>query len=295
MSRCLLCFGNEQKLIYSGYKYAGQEFSYIQCQNCGLLFCDPLPTKDLLAMFYQKSYDYSWFSKREKLKKIQAWHRCKRIKDMIPLHAKVLDVGCGHGFFVAELIKNGFNAYGFDIGKKVISTNTNRLIQGNSLDDVRENDFDFISTWHFLEHVPDPIDELMLIKNKLKNDGKILAAVPNYTCFGQRIKKRKWIWLQQPYVHLWHFNRSNIRILFEHAGFKIERIWTRDAWDAQIYDSLIIYSINALKLIFGQSGKEWFYFEEFIRLIASPVSYLFNPMHKKFGTGSELIVLASPS
>ena len=52
--------------------------------------------------------------------------------------------------------------------------------------------FDAITMWHVLEHVHELHNYIKKIKELLKPGGKLFIAVPNYTCYDEKIYKEFW-------------------------------------------------------------------------------------------------------
>jgi hypothetical protein len=142
----------------------------------------------------------------------------------------------------------------------------------------------------------DPIRFLHCAKRKLNPGGLILIAVPNFACVGRRIRGRWWVWMQQPFVHLRHFNPYNLRCLFVKSGITVQKIWTVETWDAQVYDWGVDRALNVLRRLLRQSDKEWFFSSELLRLATTPLSYLLSGVVTgPLKVGSELIVIGKLS
>lgn len=109
---------------------------------------------------------------------------------------KILDVGCGTGIVLKELLKlnHNFELYGIDLSSKMISLAKKRLEEEVCL--VRsdaekipysENTFDLIICAHSFHHYPNPKKVLAEIRRVLKPKG-ILILVENNLPFMERIK-----------------------------------------------------------------------------------------------------------
>lgn len=99
---------------------------------------------------------------------------------------KVLDVGCGTGFFAFNAAKKGAKVLGIDFSKEAIDLaksqychpNLNfQIIDVNKIDDK----FDVIVSNGTLEHMDNPLKTLKLFKCHLKPKGKIIITSPNWT------------------------------------------------------------------------------------------------------------------
>lgn len=130
----------------------------------------------------------------------------------IGLNDNVLDFGCGGGFLLNELSCN--NKLGVEINKAG-RTNARSLnvetVETVSL--VEDNWADVVISNHVLEHVDRPLDVLLELSAKLKNDGKIIFVTPF-----ERTNSYK---PNDINYHLYTWSPMNLGNLFHRAGFKI--------------------------------------------------------------------------
>ncbi|MGA1823437.1 MAG: class I SAM-dependent methyltransferase [bacterium] len=95
---------------------------------------------------------------------------------------KILDVGCGPGFFLSRL-NNEWDKYGIDISNKAIklssryaSVKTCELPNAN----YSQEFFDVITMIHLIEHLTDPILYIETVKKILKNGGVFILETPDF-------------------------------------------------------------------------------------------------------------------
>ena len=99
---------------------------------------------------------------------------------------KVLDVGCGTGFFAYNAVKKGAKVIGIDFSKEAIDLAKSKYIhhdldfQAVDVNTIKEK-FDVIVSNGTLEHMDNPLKILKLFKNHLKSNGKIIITSPNWT------------------------------------------------------------------------------------------------------------------
>lgn len=99
---------------------------------------------------------------------------------------KVLDVGCGTGFFSYLAAKKGAQVLGIDYSKKGIEIAKekyqHRNLEFKKLDviEIKEK-FDVVVSIGVIEHMDDPFQILKFLKNRLNSDGKIIITTPNWT------------------------------------------------------------------------------------------------------------------
>ena len=94
-----------------------------------------------------------------------------------------------------------------------VSENTN-------LNQFKANQFDSISMWHVLEHVPSLNKTIEEINRILSKKGKVIIAVPNHKSWDAKYYKEFWAGWDVP-IHLWHFSRLSIEKIFNNNNFKL--------------------------------------------------------------------------
>jgi len=195
--KCVLCEGKKlETLIIKG------ESMLIRCVYCGLIYCFPLKTEDILLEQIKKTYNNYSFSDYEKLdlakKKIFIQY-LKEICKKIP-SGNLLDVGCGDGFFLELAEKVGFDVTGIEISEQAIYYVKNKRpaiykkIYKGAFKDVKfpDNYFDVITLWDVFYLFNTPEDYIKEIYRVLKNDGLLLMRIKNAD------------------IHLWLYRSNNI-------------------------------------------------------------------------------------
>ncbi len=219
---------------------------------------------------------------------------------------RLLDVGCGHGLFLASAKNFLIETVGVDYQSQATHYARDQfglnIIEGDfrSLSDegsLPEKHFDIITSWHCLEHDRDPLAYMKGITKLLTTDGKVLIAVPNVRTPGMKIMREDWVWCQQPYVHVFHFTEKSIALLARKSGLKVISIWTRDTWDAHLaFDSYVLPRVMRLAKRLHYFGH-WpaFWFVECSRLACYAATCYKHWLLGKERTdmhGSELLMLA---
>lgn len=175
--------------------------------------------------------------------------RASKILEGLDLKAgdKVLDVGCGDGFFLylISALPIKLTLVGFDndkriltIARKNLANRRFRLIYGDAAAmPFAENSFNHAIMTEVLEHVKNEKKALSEVYRILKPNGKLVLTVPSYNfpflwdplnwilqnIFGIHISGTNifaGIWAR----HLRLYNRENLQELINNAGFKIEEV-----------------------------------------------------------------------
>lgn len=175
----------------------------------------------------------------------------ERLFEQIPERAgRVLEVGCGAGV-LGERLKTSRKATrvtGVELSIHAASLARSRLdevrvgdIESMPLDAWRDQ-FDTLIVAGVLECLRDPWAALFRLRDCLKEDGTVIASIPNIANY-KIIKKLLFAdWRYEPggildYTHLRFFTRRSIEDLFRNAGFEILRIERdgRERWWSRLF------------------------------------------------------------
>ncbi len=150
------------------------------------------------------------------------------------LRGRLLDVGCGSGWFLKNMKDLGWYVEGVDFDPIAVE-NAKKIgltVHFGSLKNQQypSNYFDAITMSHLIEHVYNPVQLLRECYRILKPGGSIVMVTPNGESWEHSIFKDNWRGLEPP-RHLHIFTVQSLRCLVEKAGFvKIKTSTTvRDA------------------------------------------------------------------
>ncbi len=222
--------------------YKKDPFEIINCADCGFAHLNPIPQENELKEFYKKQY-YS--EKRDKLKipkkvvKEKLWYEKVVWKDRLDVFDKnikeypkrLLDVGCGYGYFLKFMKENGWEAVGIEpspiaceYAKSLNLEVFNTTIEEFKLQFKKQHFFDAINLDCLLEHVLNPKEVLEISRDLLKNNGVIHVTVPNdfnpFQLQAKKVVSNPFWWIAIP-DHINYFNFETLEKLLENVGFKI--------------------------------------------------------------------------
>ena len=153
-----------------------------ECMDCGYVFDNPRPPFDSVISFYSRTARYP-------INKQPTWSRtrlCKRRLEMVLRHRKsgrLLDVGAGSGDFI-YIAKSFFEVYGTEVSQSGVlaaKARYNLDLFNGELQAITfpVGQFDVITLFHVLEHVPNPTVTIRRCYELLKTGGVLILAVPN--------------------------------------------------------------------------------------------------------------------
>lgn len=256
--KCDLCGSDDDSLLFTATDMNQSKkgsFNIVRCKKCGLVYVNPSPTKQEIGKFYPKAYFLGPANAKSGIDKYQ-YEKMKKIKKFKKA-GKILDVGCGAGYFLAVAKKNGWQTYGVEVSKIAadyaekkfgIKVFTGELLQANYPDEY----FDVVTLWHVLAHLPNPSETLAEINRILKKDGLLVLTVPNISGFQAKIFKEFWFHLDVP-RHLYFFELGTLKQILRKNGFKVLKA---NHFSGELEAQGLIHSIlNVLRPLRGTSKK----------------------------------------
>lgn len=248
-SQCILCNSSDRSVLI-------QQGDWIikQCKGCGLGFLDPRPDSEALKRLYKDSYFDSQYdeglpvnSPEMKRRVSQEDHRVKFLR-YFKKSGKVVDLGCGRGYFLHACQLRGYSTEGIDISSdaaQYVMEELNIPVRVGNIDDIdfERNTVDIITMWHFLEHTSDPDLHIVKAKEWLKKDGILIVDVPNYEGTDARKMWDTWYGWQPPY-HLFHFTPATLDLLLAKHGFEVRK--RKDYHSEYVKERLKRYPIISL-------------------------------------------------
>lgn len=218
-----------------------EDFHICECQNCGLLFTMPRPSKEKIGDYYKSEEYYSHQENKtgfipklyEKVKSINLKNKYKMATEGKST-GKLLDIGCGVGDFIHTAEQKGWQCIGVEpsedaknIAKKRVKAN---IINSEELEQLPDESFDVITMWHVLEHVDDLKWQMEQLQRLIKKQGRIVIAVPNYKSYDGQFYQNLWAAYDVP-RHLNHFNKTTITKIFKTNGLELKET-DKLVWDA---------------------------------------------------------------
>jgi SAM-dependent methyltransferase len=238
-ARCLFCpEGTPTESVFED-----PPFSLVRCRGCGLVFVSPRIAADRVAEIYNESYwlspaakDYGYTDYRADAPHwLRTYRRRAAVLDSrLAPGSRVLDVGCAAGYFLEVMKDGGHDVWGLEISAPIAEEARRRLgeerihIGGLEGAPYAPGQFDLVTFWDVVEHLPDPVDALRRARRLLKPDGLLLIETQNVESHFARLMGRRWQHFKQA-EHLWHFSPSTATRLVQAGGFAVEQLTSRRA------------------------------------------------------------------
>ncbi|MBR9998066.1 MAG: class I SAM-dependent methyltransferase [Cyclobacteriaceae bacterium] len=233
--KCPVCGSKDIKnfIICKDHFLSGESFAINECGDCSFRFTNPRPIESELDKYYD-SKDYISHN-TPSVKLIDFIYRIarkytlnKKLKLIHSLSPKVslLDIGCGTGEFLHACKQDGWKIHGVEKNAKARKRAEEILGQKiipDLFDFKNDGEFNIITLWHVLEHLPDLHGVMSHLKKILSGKGYLIIAVPNHRSYDAEKYKAYWAGYDIP-RHLSHFNQKSFKILARLHDFKIKSI-----------------------------------------------------------------------
>lgn len=145
-----------------------------QCSSCKLIYFDPPYFGD--GDFYSTISKHPWYYEENKWEYDMAAEIASELSS-----TKLLEIGCGNGFFLDKVSSLGMQIQGVDINKDAVAFCKKKGLQVEATDvfDLTAS-YDLVVSFEVLEHMDNPKRLFEFLVNKLISPGGyLIIAVPN--------------------------------------------------------------------------------------------------------------------
>jgi 2-polyprenyl-3-methyl-5-hydroxy-6-metoxy-1,4-benzoquinol methylase len=215
---CRNCRGHRARPIYREVpdRFQGRDgrFNYVACDDCELVQIEEVP--DQLGDYYGEyrihKRDNPIYDLVRKLTLGRAYLQPRGDG------GRMLDVGCGNGWYLEQMAKRGWNVVGFEQNAEHAAALSNQLgitVLSDAASLAREaGTFDLITMNFVFEHLATPRPMLELVARCLRPGGQLYVSIPNIDGREARLFKDRWLHLDPP-RHISFFSKALIRRVFE--------------------------------------------------------------------------------
>lgn len=221
---CPLCREKKFLVLYSQLPFYNGA-SLVICSHCSHVYTALDHEPETEKLYNDEVYKVVE-NRKSIFDKILNWEYkrvIRRINSLQSFKGSLLDFGSGKGKFASLAKNDGWNVkcvetslpraeyakknYGLDV-------NTNSYTSGK----IFAIDFDVLTLFHVVEHLPDPKTLLTeLIKNNLNQNALVVIEVPNIKSWQAKLSGKKWMHLDVP-RHISHFSPKRLEKLANELG-----------------------------------------------------------------------------
>jgi SAM-dependent methyltransferase len=228
---------DDQGCLHAGHvRSVKNGYEVIDCAACGFVHAVPIPNEALLNDFYASKYyqsakpdyaqqhasDRSWWN-------MVYGERYERFEQLLGHSGRVLDIGCGPGFFLAHGVSMGWDVEGVEpsehaseyarqLGVKCLTANFDATAV------TRLGKYHVVQINQAIEHIPHPGRVIDLCRSLLEPGGVLcIIAANDFNPLQGVARKIHGItdWWVIPPEHLNYFSLTSLSALMERHNFDI--------------------------------------------------------------------------
>jgi len=196
---------------------AVEEIQKLRCLDSGLMFYRPTQCAGGTRL-YRELGRHSWYYMEQK------WEY-DTVARHLPRQGRLLEVGCGKGFFLRKAVQKGWAVRGLELGApaETAPQDCEFSITGESVErhaELHPAAYDAVCAFQVLEHVVDPLSFVKACVALLAPGGRLFLGTPN----AQSFLKHSFNLLDMPPHHLTGWNKQAFQFLEKILPLKIEKV-----------------------------------------------------------------------
>lgn len=227
--RCPICPETDLRCLTEfEHDEAGWGFSLTECRVCRLVKINHTMEGSEFSQYveeFHRMIEQGIDSKRDEKALKPFRKRAALFSNSAP--GKLLDVGCGPGYFLQVMQENGWSAHGIEpgsvSGQYATDTFQVPVFKGKLEQYDEKAQFDLITLWHVLEHLDELRDAMDSCSRLLKPGGVLFAEVPNIDSFDSLLCDRYWLAFRDP-THRWMFRPGSLERLATGSSLDVIRV-----------------------------------------------------------------------
>lgn len=236
---CPAC-GGRQGARLGSYDSALQRenisLALVRCERCGIVFTDPRPSREAIHGLFDEQYQ---FYRRAaggampdpgsvELRVRPFVDRARRLSEIAGRPGRLLDIGCGDGYFLTAATRLGWTCCGVERNEASVAHaralgHDVRVGSIESAAELAPGAFDAVTMWGVLQLAYDPASALTSARSLLAKGGLLALGLSNFESLDRRLFRGRWWGLGLP-RHLYHFDTHSIQRLLTQCGFRIVQI-----------------------------------------------------------------------
>ena len=207
--------------------YFGSHPQIVQCNHCGHVYTNPRWTDEELLEAYSIVQDDIYEEEREG-RELTFDRHLDHLEKLIGAGngRKLLDVGAYIGVFVEVASEAGWDAQGIEPSTWAVQVAKQRGIKVNrgtlEYPVFQESQFDVITMWDVIEHLPRPKADTAKAFDLLKPGGHLVIHTMDIDSQTARLMGKRWPWLMD--MHLHYFSKESLGRMLQDSGYEL--IWS---------------------------------------------------------------------
>ena len=241
--QCPVCDSSDRRVLFHSY----DGYPFAECNDCKCWYIPKLINDELFEEYFLRSPEARKLAdqmiidrNQESIKKTDLERITEYLQELKELfegeEIVYLDAGCGVGHSLVAARECGVQAVGVDTERTSIRVAKENGLEVYHVDEpVPENNYNLLTFWESLEHIPNPKQVISKYLKLLSEDGIVALTVPNLDSLAIRIQRGDCSYVHGGVNwpgHMNLFNEKCLRIMLEECGLEVLSV------DAQYSDNL---------------------------------------------------------
>ena len=216
-SSCIVCSSKDIRPLRGYYN----QHKLVKCNDCTFVFIEKVPSTSEVENHYSM---YSYGSEGYlSPSTVSSYNSLLDEFEPFRKTGKILDVGCGRGWFLIEARKRGWEVFGTEISSAALDIchKAGLEVKAGVLDpaDYDHNSFDIITSFEVIEHINNPHQQLQSINRLLRKGGLFYCTTPNFNSLLRYYLKTDYHLIAYP-DHLSYYTKKTLNRVLKMNGFK---------------------------------------------------------------------------
>lgn len=217
----------DKRLFYARRPPDKIHYRMVRCNKCGLIYSNPILPAKQIEKFYRESGTI-YHQHIDNLNKTYGFY-LKKAEEFIPNKQKLLEIGCGNGFFLQWAKDHGWREVrGVEPGENSVRQ-APKWLKENIIIDVfkpnqfKANFFDCVVVFQTLDHLVEPNKAIAEIRRILKKGGVVLVIVHDVSSWSAKLLGER-----SPIIdieHIYLFDKKTLPMIFEKHGFEVVEVF----------------------------------------------------------------------
>ncbi len=212
-NQCILCGSPSLKNIF------GDDHFITKCNQCTFVFSRKIASEKEILDYYTA---YPVQNRISDLT-LQRYNEILDLYEPYRETGKLLEFGCGEGYFLAEAKRRGWNVTGIEITDTLIQKCREKNIPAfKNINQIPTNDigqFDIVVSIEVIEHLSPPKYYSEMFNTLLRIGGGLYMTTPNFNCLSRRILGARWNNIIYP-EHCCYYTAKTMNSLLTENHFK---------------------------------------------------------------------------
>jgi 2-polyprenyl-3-methyl-5-hydroxy-6-metoxy-1,4-benzoquinol methylase len=270
-------YPHDKFITYSWDGGLDVDITLVKCNNCGLIYLNPMFKEEYLGMIYPESIIPNQINIENIIN--SSYNKYSGLVSIISNHTinnseKIFfDIGARYGVMSELMRRKGYDAWGIELNKKCVKVandaGLNKIINGtihdlpSILKQKNINKVDIFSLDDVVEHLLDPSTDFKILNSCQEVGGYLFIKTMNWNSIGRILYGKDWYYIHSQ--HTYYFTEKSLKLMLEKCGYKLIDVikpkWhlllknlPRQILKIRKHDKLrknILNSINSEKVWFG--------------------------------------------